>query len=426
MRIGAQAGLLGLSLAFVACASPAPEEQPRSEPELAWSRELGTDRDDFGRAVAVDSEGSVFLTGYSEGAFQGAENAGEWDAFLARFDGSGALSWTREWGGEGSELGQTVTCDDAGHVYVAGYTASSLDAQGVAGGHDVFLTMYGADGADGWTKQWGTEADEYVTAAARAPRGVVVVGYTKGAFDGFANQGRDDVFVTLRDSEGEPLWTRQLGSAGTDYAQAVHVDAVGNVFVAGYTAGNLGDDDLGAEDAFLVAFDADGQQLFVRQWGSETTDYGLGVDGDAAGNLYVTGYAYGSVDGETPIAGEDGYLTKFDATGARAWTRQFGTLSRDSARFLNVDAHGNALVGGDTEGAFAKDVLPGGKRDAFIVRFDSEGAETFRAQWGGGGSEFMLAGANVTSELYLAGYVEPSDGTREAFLTRWSEALTRP
>jgi hypothetical protein len=78
------------------------------------------------------------------------------------------------------------------------------------------------------------------------------------------------------------------------------------------------------------------------------------------------------------------------------------------------------LVGGDTEGAFAEDVLPGGKRDSFMVRFDAEGTETFRAQWGGSASEFALAGAATKSELYLAGYVEPADGTRDAMLTRWS------
>lgn len=420
MRVWAQAGLVGLSLLAAACAGDARDE-PRSEPQLAWSRGLGTDRDDFGRAVAVDSDGSVFVTGYSEGAFEGEQNAGSWDAFLARLDSAGDLLWAREWGGDGAELAQAVASDDAGHVYVAGYTASSLDAEGVAGGHDVFLTRYGADGAEGWTRQWGTQADEYVTAAARAPDGIVVAGYTKGAFEGFRNQGRDDAFVTLCDAEGNPRWTRQLGSAGTDYVQAAHVDLGGRVLLVGYTAGKLGEDaDLGAEDAFLVAFDASGEQLFLRQWGSETTDYGLGVDSDGEGNIYVAGYAYGSVAGEDPIAGEDGYLTKLDATGRRLWTRQFGTLGRDSARFVKVDEQGNVLVGGDTEGAFAEDALPGGKRDSFMIRFDAEGAETFRAQWGSSSSEFALAGAATKYELYLVGYVEPADGTRDAMLTRWS------
>jgi hypothetical protein len=419
MRVRAQAGLLGLSLAAAACSSPKPEAG--ASPELAWTRAFGTERDDFGRAIAADSDGSVYVTGYSEGAFEGAENAGSWDAFLVRLDGAGGVVWTREWGGDGEELAQAVVTDDAGHVYVAGYTSSSLAAEEAAGAHDAFLTVFDADGSQGATEQWGTNADEYVTAAARAPAGVVIVGYTKGAFDGFENQGRDDLFVTLCDFDGAPLWTRQLGSAETDYAQAVHVDSAGNVLVAGYTAGKLGDDDdLGAEDAFLVAFDAEGEQLFVRQWGSDTTDYGLGVASDAAGNAYVTGYAYGSIAGEPAIAGEDGYVTKFDATGARAWTRQFGTLSRDSARFVAVDAEGDVLVGGDTEGAFAKEALPGGKRDSFIVRFDVDGTETFRAQWGGSASELNLAGASGSSALYLAGYVEPSDGTRDLLLARWS------
>jgi hypothetical protein len=246
------------------------------------------------------------------------------------------------------------------------------------------------------------------------------VGYTKGAFDGFQNQGRDDLFVTLCDDQGALLWTRQLGTAATDYGQAVHVAADGRVLVVGYTAGELGEDpDLGAEDPFLLALDRDGEQLFVRQWGSETTDYGLGVASDAGGNVYVTGYAYAGVAGEPAIAGEDGYLTKLDADGTIEWTRQFGTLSRDSARFVNVDASGAILVGGDTEGAFGNE-KSAGARDPFIVRFNDAGEETFRSQWGGSASEFTL-GAGVTGHtLYLIGYVESVSAGRDAQLTRWA------
>jgi hypothetical protein len=418
MRALAPAALLVLGWASSACSGATSDEPAPDQPKIAWTRPLGTERDDFGRGVAADADG-LYVTGYTEGAFDGGDNAGSWDAFLARLDAQGGLAWAREWGGAGEELAQSVVSDGAGAIYVAGYTASELDADGVAGAHDAFLTRFDADGELLWTRQWGTRDDEYVSAAALGPDGIVVVGYTKGAFEGFENQGRDDLFVTLRDETGAAVWTKQLGTSATDYGQAVHVDADGRVLVVGYTAGKLGEDpDPGAEDPFLLALDRDGEQLFLRQWGSETTDYGLGVASDAAGNVYVTGYAYAGVAGEPAIAGEDGYLSKFDAQGALEWTRQFGTLSRDSARFVNVEGSGAIWVGGDTEGAFAKE-NSAGARDAFIARFNDAGDETFRSQWGGSASEFAL-GAGVSGQtLYLIGYVEPLDSVRDAQLTRW-------
>jgi hypothetical protein len=421
MRALARVAMLGVLTSASACsgnpngdAAPAP-----SEPQLAWSQPWGTSGDDFARSVAVDPAGELYASGYTDGAFEQAANAGSFDAFLTRWNADGSRAWTRQWGGEGPEFAQSVVQHGA-RVFVAGYSPSSIDRQAVIGGHDVFLTLFDADGVYGGTRQWGTDADDYVYAAAQAGDGVVVVGYTRGAFEGSVNAGEADAFVLRCDASGALLWSRQLGTAATDYAQAVHIDAAGNVLVAGYTAGQLGDDpDRGAEDAFLFQLSPQGELLWLRQWGSDTTDYALSVSSDRAGDVYVAGYTYGAMGDQPAIGGEDGYLTKLSVDGQILWTRQFGTESRDSARFVSVDARGEVLVGGDTEGSFANE-LAGGGRDSFVARFDQWGVESFRAQWGASAGEFALSAGTVENALYVAGYLEPSNAPRQALLTRWT------
>jgi hypothetical protein len=311
-----------------------------------------------------------------------------------------------------------VILGDSGDPFVAGYTLGVLENQASAGGHDAFAVRFSRSGERLWTHQWGTSEDDYVYGAARGKSAVFVAGYTEGAFEGASNAGEADAFISKLDDDGNLLWTRQLGTSATDYAQALHVDAAGAVLVTGYLAGDFGfDPDLGAEDAFLAKFTADGDLLWLRQWGSDTTDYALSVSSDKSGDIYVTGYTYGAV-AETVAGGEDPYLTKFDAQGNLIWSRQWGTFTRDSARSVAVDAASNIIVVGDTEGALGGH-KSAGERDAFLTRFSPDGIQIFNAQWGSSAREFSLSVAIAARHVYVTGYVESRELTRDALLSKW-------
>lgn len=306
-----------------------------------------------------------------------------------------------------------------GSLFVAGYTPGRIDGAPPLGGHDAFVTRLSPAGEREWTAQFGTDADDYVYGAASSPEGLVVVGYTKGAFQGETNAGLADAFVALCADDGTPLWVRQWGTEGTDYAQAVHVDAAGDILVVGYTDGQLGPDgDRGAEDAFALKLTTAGEELWLRQWGSDTTDYALSVTTDAVLDVYVTGYTYGDIGETRSGGGEDGYLSKLAADGEALWTRQFGTLQRDSARSVACDERGTVWVAGDTEGALT-DEPAAGQRDAFLLGFDSAGERRASVQWGSSGSEFVLAARARGGAVWAAGYSESSDQSRDTLLVKW-------
>src|SRR5690606_8652540 len=95
----------------------------------------------------------------------GGPRAGNYDAFLAKYDASGALQWKRQLGTPVDDRAHGVAVDGAGGVYIAGRTEGSLGGPS-AGNRDAFLAKYDAAGALQWTRQLGTSAGEYADGVA--------------------------------------------------------------------------------------------------------------------------------------------------------------------------------------------------------------------------------------------------------------------
>jgi len=106
------------------------------------------------------------------------------------------------------------------------------------------------------------------------------------------------------EKKGNPVeaWTRQWGTDKSAVGYSVAVDSSGNVFVTGYTDGDIdGNTNSGVEDIFLTKFDNDGEKLWTKQWGTDKHDDSTSVAVDSNDNIYVTGYTYGDLEGNTSV-----------------------------------------------------------------------------------------------------------------------------
>lgn len=390
-------------------------------PNLSWVRTQDSGGADFARQVAAFGSDQIYLVGYTDGTFTAAAPHGAWDAFASRSDASGSTVWIQQWGTESPEFAQAVAADEEGNVYIAGYTYGAL-AQPNAGKYDAFLIKRDATDGTQWMRQWGTSEHDYVYGLAVTPGGdAFVVGYTEGDLAA-PNAGEADAFLAGFNTSGDSLFVRQWGTVATDYAQAVATDRIGEVWVTGYTQGELdGNAKMGSEDAFLTRFDAEGRKQWTRQWGSTMTDYGLGVVADNSGNSFVTGYTYGSVEANAWQGGQDAFLSGFALDGSLLFNRQWGTALDDNARSLTL-LNGALLVAGDTQGSLTRSLANGG-RDAFLSAYDVAGGERWTQQWGSAGNDFALGVAAATDgAVYVGGYREQGEGSdllRDAVLTKW-------
>lgn len=217
--------------------------------------------------------------------------------------------------------------------------------------------------------QFGTSGDDAVYGVAVSKLGVALVGTTTGDLGGQGNAGGRDAFVRLTDKKGNPIWTKQIGTAADDGVYGVAIDRRG-VYVSGTTSGDLdGFSSLGASDGFVRMLDVNGNVVWSTRLASAGADsvFGVALDGDA---LYVTGESRGPLWGTT-VGDADGYVVKLDAqTGLIQWMTRFAgaTGGGDGARA--VVASGNAVfVAATYDGGFLGGG-PGGQ-DAYLAKIDA-------------------------------------------------------
>jgi hypothetical protein len=195
---------------------------------------------------------------------------------------------------------------------------------------------------------------------------VWLAGHTNGALEG-ANAGGIDAFLRAYDADGDLRWTRQFGTAATDIATGgVAVDGLGRSTVAGRTEGALDGPNAGAEDAFVRAYDADGALRWGRQFGTAAGENVGRVVVDGAGDVFVVGDTDGDLDGSN-LGVADAFVRAFDPAGGTRWTRQFGSPAGDVAAAAALAA-GRLAVAGFTLGALAGPNA--GSYDGFVRVFE--------------------------------------------------------
>ena len=206
---------------------------------ITWSgsHQLGTSSYDLATGVATDSSGNVYVTGYTLGGLDGT-NAGIYDLFVVKYSDNGTKDWTKQLGTSSNDVANGVATDSSGNVYVTGYTRGGLDGTN-AGSNDLFVVKYYDNGTKDWTKQLGTSSNDVANGVATDSSGnVYLTGYTLGGLDG-TNAGSNDLFVVKYYDNGTKDWTKQLGTSSNDVANGVATDSSGNVYLTGYTQGGL-------------------------------------------------------------------------------------------------------------------------------------------------------------------------------------------
>ncbi len=237
---------------------------------LQWVRKAGNANSDFSNDVAVDGTGNVYVTGYFQfmTTFGNTTltSAGSYDIFLTKYNSNGTFQWVQQIGGSSHDYGRDIAIDGNGNIYLTGvfsetvtFGNTSITSAGVA---DVFVARYNTDGILQWVRQAGSSNDDSGDGIAVDGNGnIYVTGYFRdtAAFGHilFTPVGLTDIFVTKYDSNGRLLWAQQAGGSSFDYGRDIAVDGNGNVYVVGYfrdtaSFGNTSATSAGLSDAFVA------------------------------------------------------------------------------------------------------------------------------------------------------------------------------
>lgn len=254
-----------------------------------------------------------------------------------------------------------------------------------------------------WSKRFGGEHFDYGTAIAVDRFGnTFVTGYFRDfAYFGkeeIEGKGEADIFIAKLDRVGNVLWVRQVGGTADDFARGVTIDDEGNVYITGAFQSqkiDFGDgkviEKTSDSEIFVAKYDPQNRLVWARTAGSGPGGAGNDISLDLEGNVYVTGYFYGTGLFEDLTLQNAGYVdifvARYDPAGNLVWVRQIGGPSDDVASAVHVDEQGSIFLAGafsETMQIAQKVKLRSeGLFDAFLIKLDSEGRTAWAVSEGG-------------------------------------------
>jgi hypothetical protein len=360
---------------------------------VSFGTRLGGTETEGAGDIDRDQIGSLYITGYTYGGFplknpyQSSWN-GSTDVFVAKLDSDNGLIFSTYIGGNESDSARGIAVDSTGNSYVTGHTRSPN-----------FPTL--------------------------------------NAFNETYSETTDSFLFKL-DGMGQLVYSTYFGGNGSDVANAIDVDGVGNAYICGvtyshnlptcnafmdsYTPGHW------AGDAFIAKFNPAGESLnFSTYIGGSWKDEAYDLVVDNNGYSYVVGMV-NSIDFPTtsgafdPSYNGDGesFVLKLNETGnGLEYCSFLGGTDHEWALAVDVDAEGYCYTTGWTDSedfpvknaAFSTNFSSGQVNDVFITKFNTNGSDLVYSTYMGG-TDYERAYDIKTQEngrCFVAGYTKSDD-----------------
>lgn len=394
-----------------------------------WAKSFGGTGTDVGSSVCVDANGNVYTTGTFTGTVDFDPGVGVdihtsasqddiWnDIFIQKLDANGNFVWAKTFGNSTDyDKGHSIQVDVYGNVYVTGEFTGTIDfdpGAGIntltsAGGNDIFVLKLDAGGNFVWAKAFAgpVYGDIGKSVTVDNSGNVYIAGTFANTVDfdpsvnvyDLTSAGWNDIFVEKLDANGDFVWAKSFAGTSNNEVNSIEIDAFGNVYTIGLFAGTVDFNpsastynltSAGSYDIFIQKFDASGNFIWAKSFGESYEDKGYSLEIDASGNLYATGYFYGTVDFDpgantynlTSNSNNDIFVLKLDANGDFIWAKSVAGVGEQGS-YLCIDTLGNVYTTGMFHGVNI-DFDPGvntfnlttnnGHYNVFLQKLDSSG-----------------------------------------------------
>lgn len=290
---------------------------------LIWAKRMGGPGVDIGYSIAIDPLGNIYTTGefkdtadFDPGiGVYNLNSAGGKDIFIQKLDIYGNFIWAKQIGSTLDDLGNSITIDQIGDVYITGQFRDTVDfAPSVnptilisEGNYSTFISKIDLNGYFIWARQIsGTGFSSGTSIVVDSYGDIYSTGYFGGAIVfnvgtdemTVVSTGQSDMYLEKIDAFGRFIWAKTVEDAFPGGANTIATDLLGHVYIAGGYI-NATDFDLGVGtynisfngfmDLFIMKLDGLGNFLWALGTGSSNAERISGMTTSANGNVYSTG-----------------------------------------------------------------------------------------------------------------------------------------
>ena len=419
---------------------------------LQWDTAWGSTGYDQPRGIALDNLGNIYITGMTD-----SFGVGDYDIFVAKYNGVPNQLWNFTWGGINSDIARDLVLDTSNNIYIGGFTESFG-----AGSSDILSIKFDSSGIQQWNKTWGgvdyeecfgikidSSNNTYLTGQVNSFNAITTNAFIlkyndtgveewyktwdgeskdecqKLAFDSIGNyylagdskifgKGGGDAIVIKYDPSGIHQWNVTWGGDETEETTSIAIDSYDDIYITGSTE-SFGPGD---SSAFLLKYNSFGDLLWNHTWGGNYVESGAGIAFDSSGDVYLGG-STSSFGPSVPDA--NWFLTKFDNAGIQLWNYSWGTNQGEWGGIIAIDSSDYIYFIGSTWGH------GGPSANAGLVKFNSSGDIEWARYWGIGGYDSPRDIVIDSSDniYFIVGSDNRGFGGRDVALIKYNSAGTK-
>jgi hypothetical protein len=295
--------------------------------DLIWEKAWHDDVYDFPVGIVTDSNNNIFIAGET--------GSDVLRVFLIKLDSDGNKKTTKEWSCNDGLLVWDLAIDNDDNLYITGRTYSNFSNTTSKGGiSDSFLIKASNSGQEEWIKQWGTSKMDEGKAIIVKDDNIFVLTENNGDTDIPDTEGsiKWDFNIAKFDKNGNLISDTNWMKGLTDtYVVDFAIDDDYNYYIIGDSPKDFdGYANNGENDIFIIKLD----NTLTRKWskliGTAYYDTANTIALDSNNNIYLGGHSYGSFEGFTnPGEGieSDSLLIKFNDENID-WFKMFSSSNR--------------------------------------------------------------------------------------------------
>ena len=409
-----------------------PSKESVDEAKCEYTKFFGGSGLDAFRDIIGCKDGGFVAAGISaskDGDYKGV--SGEWEmqhTSVVKYSSDGKVEWKYITGGNSQVNFNDVIELKDGTIVAAGQTAAtSGDVVKTASTNSAFIVRLKADGTFMWKYVFPSDASstgEYISSLAATPDGGFVAGGKAISESGFftgTQKGGTKAFIFKFDKNGNIKWRKVLQGSKSNIISALAVNSDGDIYATCVTMSTDGDfsgirfNKIRTENTVLLKLNKKGNLDWAEYLqGSGKSEFNaLAVTDDGGCVVGGTFTIYKRADGIYTMnyGKRDGYVLRYNSKGQVCWSRLIGGADDDSVLGIACIKGGFAVVGqskSSTEDFQGYKV--GGGSDGYILYLNDEGKTTATVRLNGAQDDSAMDVAVLSDgSIAIAGWTKSDD-----------------